>query len=541
MNMPHDWLPLASFATALLLVAARRRPAAARFYKRSANVIHRISSHRAVVCIAVAALIMGVRGALLPIWPMPVPRIYDEFSYLLMADTFASGRVTNPTPPHWEHFETMFVQLIPTYQSVYPVAQGLFLSLGMAVGGHPWWGVWFEMGLLGASLCWMLQGWLPPAWALFGSLLAVLQFGITNYWMNSYWGGAPGAIGGALLLGSWPRLAERPTRRNAIIMAVGIILLANSRPWEGFWLTGAVLLLLAADYLKKGSVGWRAFAPAIVVLLAFSILTAWYFWRVTGNPFRMPYQVAFDQYAAGGTFFWEPLKHPHYRHAVLERFYVSMATDLRAGYSSVTGILVTTLAKLYAIARFYIGPLVFCVLAMLPALVANKRTRRLLLCLAIVFGAMFVSAPMQVHYAAPVASILILTSTYALRRFWLLKRRGWTVGLYLLPAMSMLMLMSSAVTFLEESRSSQPTPRAQVLAALTSTRSKHLVFVRYSPLHDVNGEEWVYNDADLQNSSVIWARDMGDEKNHQLLQSFNDRRAWMIEPDSVPVKLSDYH
>jgi hypothetical protein len=491
--------------------------------------------------VAVAALIMGVRGALLPIWPKPVPRIYDEFSYLLMADTFASGRVTNPTPPHWEHFETMFVQLVPTYQSVYPVAQGLFLSLGMAVVGHPWWGVWLEMGLLGASLCWMLQGWLPPPWALFGSLLAVLQFGITSYWMNSYWGGAPGAIGGALLLGSWPRLALRPTRRSAIVMTVGIILLANSRPWEGFWLTGAVLLLLAVDYLKKRSVEWRLFAPAVVVLLAFSILTAWYFWRVTGSALRMPYQVAFDQYAASGTFFWEPLKHPHYRHAVLERFYVSMATDLRAAYSSGGGILVTTLAKLYTIARFYIGPLVFCVFAMVPALVANKRTRRLLLCLAIVFGAMFVIAPMQVHYAGPVASILILTGTYALRRFWLLKRRGWTVGLYLLPAMSMLVLMSSVVTFLEESRSSPPTPRAQVLAALTSTRSKHLVFVRYSPLHDIHGEEWVYNDADLQNSGVIWARDMGDEKNHQLLQAFNDRRAWMIEPDSVPTKLSDYH
>jgi len=493
-----------------------------------------------MACIAVAALILLIRSALLPIWPKPVPRIYDEFSYLLMADTFASGRATNPTPPHWEHFETMFVQLIPTYQSVYPAAQGLFLALGMMVAGHPWWGVWLEMGIMGAAVCWMLGGWLPPAWAMFGSLLAVLQFGITSYWMNSYWGGAPAAIGGTLLLGSWPRLARRTTRLNAIIMAVGMILLANSRPWEGFWLTAAIALMLALDYRKKGSVEWRAFAPAVVVLMAFSILTAWYFWRVTGSPFRMPYQVAFDQYAAGGTFFWEPLKHPHYRHAELERFYVSMATELQAGYSSAAGIMGTTLAKLYAIARFYTGPLVFCVLAMLPALVANQRTRRLLLCLAIVFAAMFVSAPMQPHYAAPAASILILISTCSLRRFWLLKRRGWTVGLFLLPAMSMLMLLSAAVTLSQESRSSPPTPRAQVLATLASARSKHLVFVRYSPTHDVNSEEWVYNDADLQNSGVIWARDMGDERNRQLLQSFHDRRAWMLEPDSVPIKLNDY-
>jgi hypothetical protein len=540
MNVPTDWLPLASFATALLLVSVRTRPRVARFNQWSAKLVRRLSSRRVMACVVAAALTMGIRSALLPIWPKPVPRIFDEFSYLLMADTFASGRATNPTPPHWEHFETMFVQLVPTYQSVYPAAQGLFLAMGMLTMGHPWWGVWLEMGLFAAFLCWMLQGWLPPRWALFGSLLALLQFGITSYWMNSYWGGAPGAIGGALLLGSWPRVARRPTRRNAVIMAVGIVLLANSRPWEGFWLTAVVLISLALDYWKKRAVRWAIFAPAIVVLVALSMLTAWYFWRVTGSPFRMPYQVAFDQYAAGGTFFWEPLKHPYYRHPVLERFYVSMATELRAGYSSAAGILGTTAAKLYAIARFYTGPLVFCLLFMLPALVVNKRSRRLLLCLAVVFGAMFVSAPMQVHYAAPVASLLILISTLALRRFWLLQRRGWTVGLYLLPAMGMLMLMSSVVAVSEETRPNQPTPRAQVLAALSSTGSKHLVLVRYSPVHDANGEEWVYNDADLQNSGVIWARDMGDDKNRQLLQSFKDRRAWLIEPDSVPLKLNGY-
>ena len=109
---------------------------------------------------------------------IPVPRIQDEFSYLLAADTFAHGRVTNPTHPMWEHFETFQVLQQPTYMSKYPPAQGFFMAVGQVLWGHPIYGVWLSASLMCMSICWMLYAWIPSYWAFMGGVVSVLEFGM---------------------------------------------------------------------------------------------------------------------------------------------------------------------------------------------------------------------------------------------------------------------------------------------------------------------------------------------------------------------------
>src|SRR5258708_23288037 len=176
--------------------------------------------------------VIGLRLALFPRFPVPAPGIHDEFSYLLMADTFAHFRLSNPPHPMWMSFETFHVNFFPRYASMYPPAQGFVLAIGEWLG-NPWIGVLLSCSLMCAAIYWMLLAWLPRRCALLGGVSPWLEFAVVSYWINSYWGGAVSAIGCALLLGPLARLIRRPSARDALLFGLALTLLANSRPYEG--------------------------------------------------------------------------------------------------------------------------------------------------------------------------------------------------------------------------------------------------------------------------------------------------------------------
>jgi hypothetical protein len=82
--------------------------------------------------------------------------------------------------------------------------------------------------------------------------------------------------------------------------------------------------------------------------------------------------------------------------------------------------------------------------------------------------------------------------------------------------------------------------RPRIERMLLNSPGKHLVLVRYSEDHPVK-QEWIYNQADLYNARIVWARSMDPEDDRRLIAAFPNRQLWLLEPDNHARNLSPYH
>src|SRR5579872_1342057 len=270
-------------------------------WRRGGRLVSRIARRPALCWIGAGIFVLLVRAALLPLWPIPQPYIYDEFGYLLQADTFASGRLTNPPHPLWPFFESVYILQHPTYNAKYPPGQGLAMALGQRLFGDPWFGVWLSCGALMMALCWAYQGWLPPRAALLGAWLSIPMC-LVSYWMGSYWGGAVAAIGGALVMGGYARVARRGRLGYAWAIGAGLLILTLTRMYEG--LLFAIPILIALLLRRRTYRVWLPIAAVLMAGLAFHLI---YNERVTGHAARLPYTEYQKQYGFVPSFNFQPL------------------------------------------------------------------------------------------------------------------------------------------------------------------------------------------------------------------------------------------
>ncbi|MDE3197216.1 MAG: hypothetical protein KGN84_12780, partial [Acidobacteriota bacterium] len=241
------------------------------------------------------ALPIVLRLLLLPRHPVPIAQTSDDFSYLLLGDTLAHFRLTNPAHPMHRFFETVFVLQEPSYSSIYPLGQGFVLALGELIFRLPWAGVLISAGVMCALVYWMLCAWVTPVWALVGGLFAVAEFGPLSQWMNNYWGGAVSAIAGCLVFGAIPRLRVSGRTRDAVLIGVGFGLQAITRPFETLF-----LVVCAAPFVR------RRRAIVLAALAPFLLLTLAQNKAVTGSFTTLPYMLSRDQYGVPATFTFQP-------------------------------------------------------------------------------------------------------------------------------------------------------------------------------------------------------------------------------------------
>ncbi|MBP7831290.1 MAG: hypothetical protein KA248_15385 [Kiritimatiellae bacterium] len=492
----------------------------------------------ALLSAGLAALILA--AAVAAFSGLPYPRVHDEFSYLLAADTFARGRLTNPAPPFREHFDTMHVLQRPTYQSMYPPAQGLVLALGQRLG-HPIVGVWLSAAAMAAAFCWMLRGWLPARWAWVGAMLAAAQVvflgreydhGAVGYWSQSYWGGAVAAAGGALVYGALPRLLRAGRRRDALLLGLGLAVLAHSRPVEGLVAALPAGAVLARAFWRR-TIPVRTAWPLALVLVAAACTMGYYNHRVTGHALKMPIVEHHEQYCTFPVFLWQrPRPAPEWTHPVLAEFHGGWEMNLYTRHFPWPNLLRQTALKLARLWAFFLGPALTIPLLFMPW---RGRWRIAGAACALVLAACLLCVRASPHYFAPAAAPLFLLLAAGLRRLHHIVLRGFPAGALLgllvfiaawVQALSALALPDRGNTSVSRFMSF----RRDLERDLARAGGQHLLFVRYGPRHSIQNE-WVYNGADMTTAPVLWARALDEESDRALRRHFQDRAAWRVEID----------
>jgi hypothetical protein len=548
-------------------------------------------------CLALAAL---ASCAWMSLQSGSLPAVHDEFSYLLAADTFAHGRLTNPPHPMWQHFETFHVLQQPTYASKYPPAQGLVLALGQLMTGRPIVGVWISMALLCAAMYWMLLAWVGRRWALVGTLIVILHLvffgrpllkvdpdsphwfseGTPGYWSRTYWGGAMAAFGGALVFGAIRRLvpALRPAPRradslslrvggnlttNTILLGLGLAILANSRPFEGLVviLPAAAVLVTCLIRCRKSLFlmpGWKPASTSLVLVLTVTALWMTYYnLRVTGSPFKMPFQVYQDTYDTAPKFLWQSLRQPpEYRNQQMRELHgqweLGIYEHARESWPAYRFELARRAKLLW---DFYLGPFFSIPALLLVPVLTDRWVQFILLTMGLLLLAMFLIPVLRnrwvqfalltigllllalsqeiwmfPHYPAPAAPLVFALVFMPLRYM----RKGWAVALVAFLLAGHLYVFERPARPHEGDWQFQ---RDRILNELESSEGKHLVIVHYDHKRHPTSQEWVYNEAGIDQAKVIWARDLGENENRKLTNYFRDRKVWLLEADSLMPEL----
>ena len=151
------------------------------------------------------------------------------------------------------------------------------------------------------------------------------------------------------------------------------------------------------------------------------------------------------------------------------------------------------------------------------------------------------------HYFSPATGALYILLVQGMRHLRQWRRRTDATGLAMVRAIPLLacamigLRVAAAATHtrIEPEWPRGNLQRAAMMRELRQIPGGQLVLVRYGDHHDVD-REWVWNEASIDAAKVVWARDMGPQRNKELIQYFPNRQVWFLEGDLPAPRLQPY-
>lgn len=477
---------------------------------------HAFAALLASIPLAAGLILFSIRGT-------PRPVVHDEFSYLFAADTFAHGRLTNPAHPLWPHFESFDLLSRPTFMSRKPPGQGLFLALGTFLAGKPIVGVLISIAAACLAIYWMLLAWMEPPWALLGAALALLH-PLLFQWSVNYWGGGVALLGGALALGAWRRLLDNPSFSISVVFGLALTILANSRPLEGLILS---LSLLAVLFWKKKFK--KITLPLGLAACAAAAAMGYYNFKVTKSVFNFPYAEYEKAYNTAPLLLWKKTAPARpYRTKEFDEYFNHWQRRRLKTADTALGYAQLLKHKYSLLAREWLIPLPYGLL--LAAALGGWAPR--ILSVPLVFFIIASTIPSRAfpfaYSSAPAGGLFFTLSALSLKRLGRWRWNGRPAGLALAAILFVWAAshaLNSWMSYAQAPDESWSILKEDSARRLLAYPGRDLVLVRYGPGHSVH-EEWVYNEADINASPVIWARSLSPQEDRRLAEFYPDRLVW---------------
>lgn len=457
----------------------------------------------------------------------PEPSTPLAHARLLAAETFASGRLANPSIPGGSLLQTYLTLQEPAYSAVSSPGPALFLALGL-LGGDPLLGIWLSAGLLGLSVAWMIRGYASLRWAVIGSLITTIWFGALSFWTQSYDGSVTVAIGLALAWGASRRYRARKQASDLLIFSLGVGWSLLCDP------VAAILPLVIPTYIIAKT-WWRTRRTAVLAALLpgiglFVIVQLPLNWATTGHPLTSPASVYRERYDNNPRFLWDMPTLPATIDILRMEQYDAMIQMPSSRLES--PVAKTWANRIKETVVFHIG---------LPALLLligafwiglTRWARWMLLgALSVLAGTLFILR-FSLSNGAGLAIVGILLTIWGIRRIWVAKERDGKDYWRLSGAFLALLLVCAYARGLgvkhDDVVNRHIKYKNELISHLVKKETgRHLVMVQYD--HKVPPQvEYVYNSANPEKQDVVWARANDRADPSDLFTHFKDRKTWMI-------------